>query len=164
MVLTQAQSAAALEHVITVVLDRGDQATMGIRHALNQLGIHGILDLLNMGEDTIKGLQYSVPNEANPRDLPMGDKKVLELFLIFVDERENKGNPIKDLEWVFLQRDEFIEFCMQTIVGIDDPNRLRMRKKTSTFPSTKPSCSKDGGTTEGVRRGSSLREWMRFLP
>lgn len=107
MVMTKSTRRAALDHIITVVLDQ--DADGEIAQALEKHGVSSPADLCNLSKDDISQLWY-LDDEGEERPLTRGRANLLRIVKFFKAWKASEGNPIQDDEWGLITADEFTEY------------------------------------------------------
>ena len=110
MVLSRAGRIAAFNHVLDVVLNRGDGSPL--KSSLIASNVTSIDDLVAIRGGQIEHLSFSELDGGIEIDLFRGDKNLLATFLDFYRSRVDQGNPILDADWTTLTEEEFVEFRM----------------------------------------------------
>jgi hypothetical protein len=82
--MTRAEAKEAFNHVLNMVLDRGDS----LKRSLIEDGIPDILDLITVTEDVIDSLAYEDPDDKIFYPVKKGDKMLLRCFLAYAQSLE----------------------------------------------------------------------------
>ena len=117
MVFTRSDAKIAFDHVLDEVLGR--DANTPLKIALLQEGIDDIFTLINLDLFFIEALTYKDSND-DITDVTKGDKMLLKIFLDYIGDRHNKGNPIGD-QWKLITQAEFDAFRIDPLYYVSQP-------------------------------------------
>jgi hypothetical protein len=108
MVLTRSEAKAAFNHVLDVVLGRGDGSSL--KSALLEEGVNDIFALSTLTDKVIDKLQIKNTDNNNAlTPIKLADKIVLRCFLHYVVNRSLEGNPVGD-DWNAITQEKFDAF------------------------------------------------------
>ena len=123
MPLTQEQGRAALDHLLTVVLQKPARSPWHLVLAAN--GIDDVCDLMIKTFASISALKYPDPADASiSHKLTLGQAGLLHAVIAFIRYRRVTGNGIQDGDWTALTWQEFDNFradgSIETVMRMDE--------------------------------------------
>jgi hypothetical protein len=134
-VLSRAQAKQAFEHVMNVVLERGNDSHL--KSALLRDGINDIYGLLNIRDNVIDSLQYCDPNDSDTlKPVTQGDKGLVRCFLDYVLYRNESGDPIGN-GWLAITPEGFDAFRVDpNYIATTTARRIPVQSRTRTTEAT----------------------------
>ena len=93
MVFTKSAAVAALDHVVTTVINPTTRLNGGILTILKENGYNDILDLINIRPTGIDGLVHTMP-DGTVLNINKGECGLIRSFLSSVRFHNNNSTPI----------------------------------------------------------------------
>ena len=106
---TKSAAIAALEHVVTNVINPTTRKNGGILTILKENGYNDILDLVNIRPTDIDGLVHTT-EDGTVLNINKGECGLIRSFLSFVKFNNNNGTPIIEEAWLELKHGDFRKY------------------------------------------------------
>src|SRR6476660_5766354 len=108
MVLSRAQCAAIMTHILEQVLDQDPDSNLHKSMTLN--GIKSPIDLCGEDEDQLDKYEYPTGTQGVNALLTRGEIGLLKSFKRFIAYKATIGQVIDDTGWLLITRQEFDNF------------------------------------------------------
>ena len=108
MVLSRAQCAAIMTHILENVFDKDPDSSL--HKSMKHNGIESPIDLCAEDEDQLDQYQYPTDIQGGLATLSRGNIGLLKSFKCFVAYKTAMGTPIDDAGWLAITKQEFDDF------------------------------------------------------
>ena len=132
MVMTRAQQAEALTHILHTVFDQPEDSPL--ERALAHNNIISPLDLISIGDFEYPSLDYRDDNNI-PGTISRGNAGLLRTFKAFVAHDTKEEDSVPDGYWMQITREQFDQFCVALLNPTVPPPANTTRTTTTTTAS-----------------------------